>query len=102
MMVDLLGVPRCTEQQLASQACPASSQVGDVAVDSPFALLIAGETPVFNIAPSSPNVAGALGFTFGGVGLIAHLSEAITLAATTASRRSCLDLPGLPTPMASR
>lgn len=74
MMVDLLGVPRCTEQQLARQACQASSQVGDVAVDSPLPLLAAiGQTPVFNIAPSSPNVAGALGFTFGGIGLIAHL-----------------------------
>jgi hypothetical protein len=72
--VNLLAVAQCSEQELAKQACPASSQVGDVAIDSPFALVsIAGEIPVFNIAPSSPKVAGALGFTFAGVGFIAHL-----------------------------
>ncbi len=72
--VNLLAVAQCSEQQLAKQACTASSQVGDIAVDSPFALVsLAGEIPVFNIAPSSPKVAGALGFTFAGVGFIAHL-----------------------------
>ena len=72
--VNLLAVQQCSEQQLAKQACPASSQVGDIAVDSPFALVyFAGEIPVFNIAPSSPKVAGALGFTFANVGFIAHL-----------------------------
>ena len=72
--VNLLAVAQCSEQQLAKQACPASSQVGDIAVDSPFALVyFAGEIPVFNIAPSSPKVAGALGFTFANVGFIAHL-----------------------------
>ena len=74
IMVDLLGVPRCTEQQLARQACQAASQVGVISIDSPFALLaLVGQTPVFNIAPSSPKVVGALGFTVGGVGFIAHL-----------------------------
>jgi hypothetical protein len=72
--VDLLAVAQCSEQELAKQACTASSQVGDIAVDSPFALVYsAGEIPVFNIAPSSPKVAGALGFTFAGVGFIAHV-----------------------------
>ena len=72
--VNLLAVAQCSEQELAKQACPASSQVGDIAVDSPFALVyLAGEIPVFNIAPSSPRVAGALGFTFAGVGFIAHI-----------------------------
>jgi hypothetical protein len=72
--VNLLAVAQCSEQELARQACTASSQVGDIAVDSPFALVsLAGEIPVFNIAPSSPKVAGALGFTFAGVGFIAHL-----------------------------
>ncbi len=72
--VNLLAVAQCSEQQLAKQACSASSQVGDIAVDSPFSLIsLAGEIPVFNIAPSSPKVAGALGFTFAGVGFIAHL-----------------------------
>jgi hypothetical protein len=72
--VNLLAVAQCSEQQLAKQACLASSQVGDIAVDSPFALVsLAGEIPVFNIAPSSPKVAGALGFTFAGVGFIAHM-----------------------------
>ncbi len=71
---DLAGVERCSEQQLARQACPASSEVGVVAFDSPLARVWeAGENPVFNIAPSSPKVAGALGFTVGGVGFIAHL-----------------------------
>ncbi|MGH2831513.1 MAG: hypothetical protein ACRDK2_01955, partial [Solirubrobacteraceae bacterium] len=74
IMVDLLGVPRCPEQQLARQECQAASQVGVISIDSPFALLpLVGQTPVFNIAPSSPKVAGALGFTVGGVGFIAHL-----------------------------
>ncbi len=72
--VNLLAVAQCSEQELAKQACSASSQVGDIAVDSPFALVsLAGEIPVFNIAPSSPRVAGALGFTFAGVGFIAHI-----------------------------
>jgi hypothetical protein len=72
--VNLLAVAQCSEQQLAKQACTPSSQVGDIAVDSPFALVsLAGEIPVFNIAPSSPKVAGALGFTFAGVGFIAHM-----------------------------
>lgn len=72
--VNLLAVAQCSEQELAKQACTASSQVGDIAVDSPFALVYAaGEIPVFNIAPSSPKVAGALGFTFAGVGFIAHI-----------------------------
>ncbi len=72
--VNLLAVAQCSEQELAKQACMASSQVGDIAVDSPFALVsLAGEIPVFNIAPSSPKVAGALGFTFAGVGFIAHI-----------------------------
>ncbi len=72
--VNLLAVSRCSEQELAKQACAATSQVGDIAVDSPFALVsLAGEIPVFNIAPSSPRVAGALGFTFAGVGFIAHI-----------------------------
>jgi hypothetical protein len=72
--VNLLAVAQCSEQDLAKQACTASSQVGDIAVDSPFALVsLAGEIPVFNIAPSSPKVAGALGFTFAGVGFIAHV-----------------------------
>jgi hypothetical protein len=72
--VNLLAVAQCSEQELAKQACSASSQVGGIAVDSPFALVsLAGEIPVFNIAPSSPKVAGALGFTFAGVGFIAHM-----------------------------
>jgi hypothetical protein len=72
--VNLLAVAQCSERELAKQVCTASSQVGDIAVDSPFALVsLAGEIPVFNIAPSSPNVAGALGFTFAGVGYIAHI-----------------------------
>jgi hypothetical protein len=72
--VNLLAVTQCSEQELAKQACAATSQVGDIAVDSPFALVsLAGEIPVFNIAPSSPRVAGALGFTFAGVGFIAHI-----------------------------
>ncbi len=72
--VNLLAVAQCSEQELAKQGCTASSQVGDIAVDSPFALVsLAGEIPVFNIAPSSPKVAGALGFTFAGVGFIAHI-----------------------------
>jgi hypothetical protein len=72
--VNLFAVAQCSEQQLAKQACTASSQVGDIAVDSPFALVsLAGQIPVFNIAPSSPKVAGALGFTFAGVGFIAHI-----------------------------
>jgi hypothetical protein len=72
--VNLLAVAQCSEQELAKQACSASSQVGDIAVDSPFTLVsLAGEIPVFNIAPSSPRVAGALGFTFAGVGFIAHM-----------------------------
>ena len=72
--VNLLAVAQCSEQELAKQACPASSQVGDIAVDSPFALLyLVGEIPVFNIAPSSPKVAGALGFTAANLGFIAHL-----------------------------
>ncbi len=72
--VNLLAVAQCSEQELAKQACTASSQVGDIAVDSPFALVsLAGEIPVFNVAPSSPQVAGALGFTFAGVGFIAHI-----------------------------
>jgi hypothetical protein len=71
---DLAGVERCSEQQLARQECPATSQVGVVAFDSPVPpVWEAGENPVFNIAPSSPKVAGALGFTVGGVGFIAHL-----------------------------
>ncbi len=72
--VNLLAVAQCSEQELAKQACTASSQVGDITIDSPFALVsLAGEIPVFNVAPSSPNVAGVLGFTVAGVGLIAHL-----------------------------
>ena len=72
--VNLLAVQQCSEQELAKQACPASSQVGDIAIDSPFVLVsLAGEIPVFNIAPSSPKVAGALGFTFANVGFIAHI-----------------------------
>jgi hypothetical protein len=72
--VNLLAVRQCSEQELAKQACTASSQVGDIALDSPFALVsLAGEIPVFNIAPSSPKVAGVLGFTFAGVGFIAHI-----------------------------
>jgi hypothetical protein len=72
--VNLLAVQRCSEQDLAKQACPASSQVGELVVDSPFALIyLAGKIPVFNIAPSSPKVAGALGFTVANVGFIAHL-----------------------------
>jgi hypothetical protein len=72
--VNLLAVAQCSEQELAKQACTASSQVGDIAVDSPFALVsLAGEIPVFNVVPSSPKVAGALGFTFAGVGFIAHI-----------------------------
>jgi hypothetical protein len=71
---DLAGVERCPEQMLARQECPASSEVGTVAFDSPVAKVWeSGENPVFNIAPSSPKVAGALGFTVGGVGFIAHL-----------------------------
>jgi len=71
---DLAGVERCSEQQLARQECPASSEVGVVAFDSPVPKVWeSGENPVFNIAPSSPKVAGALGFTVGGVGFIAHL-----------------------------
>jgi hypothetical protein len=71
--VDLLAVQRCSEQQLARQACPASSQVGDIALESPVpAVYEAHENPVFNIAPS-PKVAGALGFTVANVGFIAHL-----------------------------
>jgi hypothetical protein len=71
---DLAGVERCSEQLLARQECPASSQVGVVAFDSPLAAVWeSGENSVFNIAPSSPTVAGALGFTVGGVGFIAHL-----------------------------
>lgn len=74
VMVDLLGVPRCPEQQLARQRCQAASQVGTVTLDTPFALLSSvGATPVFNIAISSPSEAGAIGFTVGGVGFIAHL-----------------------------
>jgi hypothetical protein len=72
--VDLLAVQRCSEQQLARQACPASSQVGDIALQSPVpAVYEAHENPVFNVAPSSPKVAGALGFTVANVGFIAHL-----------------------------
>jgi hypothetical protein len=71
---DLAGVERCPEQLLARQECPASSEVGVVAFDSPVAKVWeSGENPVFNIAPSSPKVAGALGFTVGRVGFIAHL-----------------------------
>ncbi len=71
---DLAGVDRCSEQQLARQECPAMSQVGVVAFDSPVAQVWeSGENPVFNIASSSSKVAGALGFTVGGVGFIAHL-----------------------------
>ncbi len=71
---DLAGVERCSEQQLARQECSATSQVGVVAFASPVAKVWeSGENPVFNIAPSSSKVAGALGFTVGGVGFIAHL-----------------------------
>ncbi|MGA9874625.1 MAG: hypothetical protein WBQ21_02345 [Solirubrobacteraceae bacterium] len=74
MAVNLLAVQRCSEQQLARQECPVSSQVGDIAMESPVpAVYEAHESPVFNIAPSSPRVAGALGFTVANVGFIVHL-----------------------------
>ncbi len=72
--VNLLAVQRCSEQQLARQECPVSSQVGDIAMESPVpAVYEAHESPVFNIAPSSPRVAGGLGFTVANVGFIVHL-----------------------------
>jgi hypothetical protein len=74
LAVNLLAVQRCSEQQLARQECPASSQVGDIAIESPVPVVYeAHESPVFNIAPSSPRVAGALGFTVANVGFIVHL-----------------------------
>ena len=74
VVVNLQGVERCSEEELAQEKCPLSAQVGTLATDSPFGTVAAQrETPVFNVVPSSPNVPGELGFAVAGVGIISHV-----------------------------
>jgi len=60
LVVNLLGVKRCSEAELQTQRCPASSQVGVInpQVGGPAVL---STLPVYNMMPA-PGVPGELGF----------------------------------------
>jgi hypothetical protein len=63
LIVNLLGVARCTETELARQKCPLSSQVGVVTIKTGLGALNGlNHIPVYNLVPASANVPGELGF----------------------------------------
>ena len=71
--VNLLGVKRCTEAQLATETCPVSSQVGVVKLESGYGFLQTDFESVYNLAPASPKVPGEFGFSIKGLYIIVHL-----------------------------
>jgi len=77
VIVNLLGVERCSESQLAVETCPPGSQVGSITLYSGLFILNGpgseGMSPVYNITPSSSKVPGELGFVIEGFEINVHL-----------------------------
>jgi hypothetical protein len=61
LVVNLLGVKRCTEAELQTTRCPPSSQVGVITIQTAGNLGLVGPKPVYNMVPA-PGVPGELGF----------------------------------------
>ncbi|HTC58833.1 MAG TPA: hypothetical protein VK691_01820 [Solirubrobacteraceae bacterium] len=80
LVVNLLGVEKCSEEQLALERCPPGSQVGllrgesaNVGVNGTLNVAPLGALAVYNVAPSSPTVPGELGIDTPGIYLIVHI-----------------------------
>jgi hypothetical protein len=74
MIVNLLSVERCSEEELAQEKCPPGSRVGVVKFHSGRPE-ISGLPPaaVYNVAPSSSNVPGEVGFSVAGFFIVVHV-----------------------------
>jgi hypothetical protein len=87
LVVNLLNVERCSEEQLAMEVCPSSSQVGVLTGHSgspPVDDILgnAGQKTetvgVYDVVPSSPDVPGELGLYIQGVGVVLHLTGGVS------------------------
>ena len=100
VIVNLLGVERCPESQLALERCPPASQVGLITVHSGNFVLNSSEgtSAVYNMTPASSKVPGELGFSIEGFYIVIHLvgkvhtgDYAIAAEVPSISQRAVLD-----------